>query len=85
MLPAKQFKQLHDLIDLIYEAAYDKGLSWPQLAAAAGLANSTVYNLGNPKTMFPRTQTVLLLAKAAGCELRFVKVAGRPKLKLRSA
>lgn len=74
MMPVKQFRQLHRLIDEIYKEADRLGFTWTALADRAGLAESTVYNLGNWDTMFPRLQTVHLLAQAVGMELTLIAI-----------
>lgn len=68
--PVKKDKQLHALLDEIYETAYGVlGLNTTTLAAKAGLCYVTVWRLENYETQFPRLTTVAALARAAGYEL----------------
>jgi hypothetical protein len=69
MTPVKDIRQLHRLINEVYESAGDRGWSWPQLATASGLSYETVRRLGNYQTMYPRIQTVVMLAEAVGYEV----------------
>lgn len=70
MMTLQQFDDLHDLVDRVFKEATLGGLGWKKLALRAGLAHSTVCRLGSYVTMYPRAQTVLLLARAVGLRLR---------------
>ena len=59
--------------DEIFEAAVMEGLTWIGLAKRAGLAESTVYNLGNRVTRFPQLRTFFLLAKAVRMNVRLLR------------
>jgi transcriptional regulator with XRE-family HTH domain len=48
-------------------------MTWADLASAAGLAPSTVYNLGNRVTRFPQLRTFYLLAQAVGMDLSLIR------------
>lgn len=64
------FVQLHKLIDRIYQVAADRfEWTWNQLAAHANLGYTTVSNLGERYTKYPRYLTVHKLAIAVGFEL----------------
>jgi hypothetical protein len=78
MLTMKQFRSIQSAVDSIYDTADTMGFSWPVLAKKAGLAYSTVWNLGRYETRFPRTQTIFMLAKAVGMEF-VLKSAEQPK------
>ena len=80
MLTLKQFKELHELVDDIFAESNRLGWSWVMLAQAAGVHISTVYKLGNFDTMFPRANTVMLLAQAVGLKLKAVKAHKKLKL-----
>lgn len=72
MLTLKEYKELHRVVDQIFREAKALGYSWEKLADIAGLTSSTVYRLGNLDTMFPRAQTVFMLAKAVGMKVSLV-------------
>ena len=63
------FRELHLLVDKIYNEAAEYEWTWNQLAEEAGLAYRTVSNLGDRKTKWPRFSTVWRLAKAVGYDL----------------
>jgi len=63
------FRELHRLVDKIYDEAADYEWTWNQLAEEAGLAYQTVANLGDRNTKWPRFSTVWRLAKAVGFDL----------------
>lgn len=69
VLTLKKCKELRRLVDSIYREAGRLGMSFPSLAKAAGLSHSTVYRLAEFETMYPRLQTVDLLARAVGFSL----------------
>lgn len=77
MLTCKQFKQLHQLIDQVYDEADARGYTWQELAEKAGLCYTTVRKLGRYDTMYPRTQTVMFLARAVGFRVEFVREAAK--------
>lgn len=79
MLATKEFKRLHQLVDEIYDEADALGFSWQEMAAKAGLSYNTVRNLARYNTMYPRTQTVMMLAKAVGFKVQFVKESRRAR------
>lgn len=79
MLTMREFHQLNRIVDEIFEQAGD--MSFKQLAEKSGLSYGTVRNLNHYVTMYPRTQTVLLLARAVGMDLKLT-VAKKPKLKV---
>lgn len=70
----RYFKALHAVVDEIFEISFESHeLSWHQLAAEAGLAYQTVYNLGMRETRWPQFKTIYKLAKAVGFEIELVK------------
>ncbi len=76
MMTCREFHELHRAIDAVYDAADRRGYTWQELAGRAGLCYSTVRNLAKYNTMYPRAQTVMLLARAVG--LRLVLAPRRP-------
>lgn len=73
-------RKLNEYVNRIYNEANRQDLSWSELAQKAGLADSTVYNLGNVVTQEPRFSTIVKLARAVGWELTLraeLKVRGR--------
>lgn len=80
-MPVKQFRELHKMVDRIFEQAVELDVSLQWLAAKAGLSEKTVYNLMKFTTMYPRLQTVYLLARAVGLhlELRLADSYGKSK------
>lgn len=80
------FKQLHKIIDEIFECAADQfKWTWSQLAVHADLGYGTVSNLGERITKYPRFSTVYKLAHAVGWELvthETKKKAGPAKMKV---
>ena len=72
------FRELHRLVDLIYDEAAEYQWTWNQLAEEAGLAYQTVERLGDRKTRWPRFSTVWRLAKAVGFDLA---IKNTPKAK----
>lgn len=86
MLPAKQFRVLHNLIDEIFNELWKQYETEKEVAHAAGLGVTTVNRLASYTTLYPRTQTVMLLAQAAGYSVQLVqsttKNGSRPKLRI---
>lgn len=73
--PVKKDKQLHALLDDIYDTAYGElGLTTATLAAQAGLCYETVRWLECYETQFPRLTTVAALARAVGYELALRRI-----------
>ena len=63
------FAKLNAIVDQIFIDADEVcDYTWTQLADAAGVGTSTVYNLGNRQTQRPQLRTVLRLAEAVGLE-----------------
>ena len=63
---------LDRVVDVLFKEAA-KDYTWEEWADKAGLARTTVYNLGMRVTQRPQLRTVFLLAKAIGVELPSVK------------
>lgn len=64
------FKELHQIIDKVFKEAADSyEWTWSQLAVHAGLGYSTVANLGDRQTRWPRFSTIWRLCKAVGWDL----------------
>jgi hypothetical protein len=64
------FKDLHKIVDRVFaEAANSYEWTWSQLAFHAGLGYSTVANLGDRQTRWPRFSTIWRLCKAVGWDL----------------
>lgn len=75
MKTLKQDRELHKLIDEIYEVAYGElGYNTATLAAKSGLCYATVWRLENRETMYPRLGTVAALARVAGFELSLRRI-----------
>lgn len=65
---------LAGVVDQIFDhATYRYDLNWPELAARAGVAGSTVYRLGMRQTRLPLLRTVYKLADAVGMNVRLIK------------
>ena len=64
--------RLDDLVDELFNEA-SRYWTWPELAHEAGLAYSTVYNLGERVTRLPQLRTVYRLADALGMDVQVVK------------
>lgn len=65
------FKELHGLLDQIYDIATDNHKwTWGRLAREAGIATETVNRLGDRLTKFPHLRTVIRLAQAVGLNIR---------------
>lgn len=73
MLTCKDFKELHRMVDEIYAEADRLDIRNSELASKAGLCYATVCRLASYATMYPRTQTVMMLAKAVGLRVRLEK------------
>ena len=66
----KYYSDLHKIIDEVFsEAEKTHDWNWGQLAEQAGLARTTVDNLGDRITKYPRFMTIYRLALAVGWEL----------------
>lgn len=77
----EEYRELNKIVDQIYEEAGELNMSWPKLAAKAGLSYITVYRLGIRWTQYPRAATVLRLAKAVGFTITLER---KVKLRLRA-
>lgn len=64
---------LTKLTDQLFDAAYMEGLTWIGFAKRAGLAYTTVYNLGMRITRYPQLRTIYKLAKAVGMDVKIIK------------
>lgn len=62
---------LERIVDDLFERAYRKRWSWSRFAAEAGLAYTTVCNLGDGITQLPQYRTLSLLAEALDGHLYF--------------
>ena len=65
-------RYLHGIVDELFNIAYDKDWSWPQIAQMAGVSYGTVLKLGNRETRYPRHMTVWKMAKAVGLKYEMV-------------
>lgn len=63
------YRQLHSIVDDIFQKAHDKGLTWSKLAESAGLTYQTVIRLGERETKYPQFKTIFRLAEAVGWKL----------------
>lgn len=70
MLPLKDFKALHRMVDQVFAEASGLDLSDAELADKAGVGAMTVWRLRTFQTAFPRLQTVYLLGRAVGLTLK---------------
>lgn len=86
MLGMRDFHQLRRMVNQIHAEAKTTGYTNRQLAARAGLCEHTVGRLLGFHTVYPRTQTVLLMARAVGLEVvlreRLAPAKGRQTLKI---
>ena len=77
------FDTLDALLDELFEEAYNRGLTWSQLANGSGLGYQTVVNLGERWTKRPQLRTVMLIADALDLKFAVDKVVRtEPKIKL---
>lgn len=72
-------RELNRIIDDCYSRSGKLGMTWRDLADAAGLHPRTIYRLGNRITKLPRFETVWKIAKAVGMELALVQRKARRK------
>jgi hypothetical protein len=80
------FDTLDEILDEIFEVAYERNLSWGQIAKAAGLGYATVVNLGERWTKRPQLRTVMLIADALDMALFAEPIEReRPSIALRVA
>jgi hypothetical protein len=77
VLTCKQFRELHQVIDAIYDEADALGYSWQDMADRAGIHYMTVRALARYDTMYPRANTVFLLARAVGLKITLVVKKGK--------
>lgn len=70
---------LNVFIDRVFTKAA-KDWTWTEFARHAGVAYSTVYNLGTYKTKRPQLRTAFLLSKAVGIELPAIHTKHRLKI-----
>lgn len=88
MMALKDFRELRRMVDMIVREARGSGMTWTYLADKSGLSYKTVNRLGNYTTVYPRAQTVMMLARAAGLRVVCVRVekarrgASQPRLKV---
>ena len=61
---AAYLAELHEIVDQIFNKAYEFEWIWHRLAREACLADGTVDRLGDRTTRYPLLRTVLKLAKA---------------------
>lgn len=81
MLPVKQYSSLRQVVDLMFREAKGRGYSNRRLAAEAGLGATTVDRLLSYETMYPRLQTVYLIAAVLGLRVVSVPSNGQAKKK----
>lgn len=79
MQPLRKIKHLHEIVNTIFKRAYAQGLTTDKLCDETGLCPQTIKNLAASETMYPRLQTVYLLAQAVGLQLQLhvVRVSHR--------
>lgn len=75
-LEKKYAQHLHELVDEIYEVAAKKW-TWSEFAENAGVSYSTISNLGNRKTRYPRHMTIWKMAQAVGLQAEMVRIIQR--------
>jgi len=75
------FADLHKLVDHIFTEACDLEWTWSRLAEEAGVAYTTVDNLGMRRTQRPQFRTIYRLAAAVGYDL---VAQPKPKRKAKS-
>lgn len=74
-------KELQTVTEVIFERALEAGYTVPELAERAGLSPTTVRNLLNWTVVYPRFNTLALLARAVG----YVLTATEKRAKLSKA
>ncbi len=82
------FRDLHKLVDLIYDEAAALEWTWGRLADEAGICYATADNLGVRRTKRPQFRTVYKLAAAVGYALvpqELPKQKSRTKVKVKAA
>lgn len=74
------YRDLHEKVDEIYEAAARLEWSWSVLASNAGLSYQTVCRLGDRVTRFPGYMTIYKLATAVGMATVLKKLERRKRI-----
>ena len=69
MKTIEEFNAINNLLDDLFEMARQNGWSKPELARRAGLSVATIYRLTSYKSMYPRVQTVFMVAQALGLKM----------------
>lgn len=64
-------KTLWNIVNQLFDEAHAKGWTWAGFAQRAGVAETTVFYLGNRNTRFPQFRTLQMLAEAVGGTLTF--------------
>lgn len=64
-----KIRELSELVDQLFQRAFELGFDHASLAAKAGLCQETVRRLSVEETQYPRLQTVHAIARAVGMKL----------------
>jgi DNA-binding phage protein len=83
MIPLKTHHELLAIIDSSFDVLFSAGKKVPQIAMDSGLSQTTIRNLVTFKTKYPRAQTVLALARAAGYRIIPQRISNRGPGKIR--
>jgi len=62
---------IKELVDVLYQEAFDRHWTWSEFARQSGLSYGTVVKLGTYETKYPQYRTVQLLAIALGGKVTF--------------
>jgi len=60
---------LDDVVDDLFNLAFDKDWSWFELSRQSKVSYTTICRLGNRDTLYPRLSTVWKIAKAVGANI----------------
>lgn len=86
------WKDLNEVLDIIFEEAKRLKMTWGKLAASSGLAETTIFNLGNRFTRRPQFRSIRNVGLAVGMKIEMKRnkiihsassVAAKPGKKLR--
>lgn len=68
------FTEREQVVDAVREAIFRSGLPYRVIAASAGTGQSTIANLANGKTRWPRDTTLFPVMRAVGIGLSVVQL-----------
>lgn len=67
-------RKLNEILDLCFDEAAERNLSWIALANLAELHTATVYRIGNRETKLPRFKTVFQLCDCLGLAIHAERI-----------